>query len=98
MNMNRPPSSSNSSDVINAYRKRRQRKSVNVVYLIAGLLILGGVDPAHRLARGTKQTAQRTVRHRDADANHHFHTDQHIHANRDTDHHAYVYDHIIPNS
>jgi LysM repeat protein len=43
MNMNRPPASSNSSDVINAYRKRRQRKSVNVVYLIAGLLILGGV-------------------------------------------------------
>ena len=43
MNMNRPPSSSNSSNVINSYRKRRQRKSFNVVYLIAGLLILGGV-------------------------------------------------------
>ncbi|MCJ7435326.1 MAG: LysM peptidoglycan-binding domain-containing protein, partial [Anaerolineales bacterium] len=43
MNMNRPPSSSNSSNVINSYRKRRQRKGFNVVYLIAGLLILGGV-------------------------------------------------------
>jgi LysM repeat protein len=43
MNMNKPPSSSNSSNVINAYRKRRQRKSINVVYLVAGLLILGGI-------------------------------------------------------
>jgi len=43
MNMNKPPSSSNSSNVINAYRKRRQRKSINVVYLVAGLLILSGV-------------------------------------------------------
>ncbi len=43
MNMNKPPSSSNSSDVINAYRKRRKRNNVNIVYLGAGLLILGGV-------------------------------------------------------
>jgi LysM repeat protein len=43
MNMNKPPSSRNSSDVINSYRKRRKRNSFNVVYLIAGLLILGGV-------------------------------------------------------
>jgi LysM repeat protein len=43
MNMNRPPSSTPSSNVINAYRKRRRRNNVNVVYLIAGLLILGGV-------------------------------------------------------
>ena len=43
MNMNKPPSSSNSSNVINAYRKRRQRNNINFVYLAAGLLILGGV-------------------------------------------------------
>jgi LysM repeat protein len=43
MNMNKPPSSSNSTDVINTFRKRRQRNSFNVVYLIAGLLVLGGV-------------------------------------------------------
>ena len=43
MNMNKPPSSSNSSDVLNTFRKRRQRNSFNVVYLLAGLLILGGI-------------------------------------------------------
>jgi LysM repeat protein len=43
MNMNKPPSSSNSSDVINAYRKRRRRNNFNVVYIIAGLLVLGGI-------------------------------------------------------
>ncbi len=41
--MNRPPISSSPSSSISAFRKRRQRRGPNIVYLIAGLLILGGV-------------------------------------------------------
>jgi LysM repeat protein len=41
--MNRPPISSSPSSSISAFRKRRQRRGPNLVYLIAGLLVLGGV-------------------------------------------------------
>ncbi len=42
---NKPPisSPSSSSDVINAYRKRRQRRNPNIVYILAGVLVLGGI-------------------------------------------------------
>ncbi|GAB4544340.1 MAG: hypothetical protein Fur002_17440 [Anaerolineales bacterium] len=39
---NRPPISS-SSNVINSYRKRRQRSNQNAIYIIAALLVLGGI-------------------------------------------------------
>ncbi len=41
---NKPPiTPASSSDVINAYRKRRQRRSPNIVYIAAGVLVLGGL-------------------------------------------------------
>src|SRR5512141_2666600 len=40
--MNKPPQSSTSS-VINAYRKRRQRRNPNIIYIIAGALVLIGL-------------------------------------------------------
>ncbi len=41
---NKPPlTPASSSDVINAYRKRRQRKSPNIIYITAGVLVLGGL-------------------------------------------------------
>jgi LysM repeat protein len=40
---NRPPISHSSSDVINSYRKRRQRRNPNLVYIAAGIFVLGGV-------------------------------------------------------
>ncbi|MEW6404754.1 MAG: LysM peptidoglycan-binding domain-containing protein [Chloroflexota bacterium] len=40
--MNKPPHSSTSS-VINAYRKRRQRRNPNIIYIIAGVLVLIGI-------------------------------------------------------
>ncbi|MFN8381280.1 MAG: LysM peptidoglycan-binding domain-containing protein [Anaerolineales bacterium] len=41
---NKPPiTPASSSDVINAYRKRRQRRSPNIVYIAAGVLVLGGI-------------------------------------------------------
>jgi LysM repeat protein len=40
---NRPPISSSSADVINSYRKRRQRRNPNTVYILAGVFVLGGV-------------------------------------------------------
>ena len=41
---NKPPiTPASSSDVINAYRKRRQRKSPNIIYIAAGVLVLGGL-------------------------------------------------------
>jgi len=40
--MNKPPQSSTSS-VINAYRKRRQRRNPNIIYIIAGVLVLIGL-------------------------------------------------------
>lgn len=41
---NKPPiTPSTSSDVINTYRKRRQRRSPNIVYIAAGVLLLGGL-------------------------------------------------------
>ena len=41
---NKPPiTPTSSSDVINAYRKRRQRKSPNIVYIAAAVLVLGGI-------------------------------------------------------
>lgn len=43
MNNKPPVTSSSSSDVINAYRKRRQRKSPNIIYIAAGVLVLGGL-------------------------------------------------------
>ena len=39
---NRPPISS-SSNVINSYRKRRQRGNKNTIYILAGLFLLGGI-------------------------------------------------------
>jgi len=40
---NRPPISSSPSSSIGSYRKRRQRRNPNIIYIIAGVLILGGV-------------------------------------------------------
>lgn len=40
---NRPPISSSPSSSINAYRKRRQRGGPNIILIIAGLLVLGGI-------------------------------------------------------
>lgn len=39
---NRPPISSSPASSINSFRKRRQRRP-NIIYIIAGVLILGGV-------------------------------------------------------
>ncbi|SRR6266498_1443699 len=41
--MKRPPIQSSTSSVINSYRKRRQRRGPNLIYIAAGVLILGGV-------------------------------------------------------
>jgi LysM repeat protein len=41
--MKRPPIHSSTSSVINSYRKRRQRRGPNLIYIAAGILILGGV-------------------------------------------------------
>jgi len=41
--MNRPPISSSSSDVINSYRKRRQRRNPNTISIIAVVFVLGGL-------------------------------------------------------
>lgn len=40
---NRPPISSSSSNTLNSYRKRKQRHGPNIIYVIAGVLILGGI-------------------------------------------------------
>lgn len=40
---NRPPLSPTSADVINSFKKRRNRNNPNLVYIIAGILLLGGV-------------------------------------------------------
>ncbi len=41
---NKPPIiPASSSDVINAYRKRRQRRGPNLVYILAGVLVVGGL-------------------------------------------------------
>jgi LysM repeat protein len=40
---NRPSISPSSSDVINSYRKRRQRRNPNIIYIAAGILVLGGL-------------------------------------------------------
>ncbi len=40
---NRSPVSPTSSDVISSYRKRRQRRNPNIVYILAGVFVLGGV-------------------------------------------------------
>ncbi len=40
---NRPPISSSPSSSISAFRKRRQRRGPNIIFVIAGLLVLGGV-------------------------------------------------------
>lgn len=41
---NKPPiTSASSSDVINAYRKRRKRNNPNIIYILAGALVLGGI-------------------------------------------------------
>jgi LysM repeat protein len=40
---NRPPISSSPSSSINAFRKRRQRRGPNLIAIIAGVLVLGGV-------------------------------------------------------
>ena len=40
---NRPPISSSPSSSINSFRKRRKRGGPNIIYIIAGVLVLGGV-------------------------------------------------------
>jgi LysM repeat protein len=40
---NRPPITSSPLGSINSYRKRRQRRGPNVIYIVAGVLILGGI-------------------------------------------------------
>lgn len=41
--MNKPLVQSSTSSVINAYRKRRQQRGPNIFYIIAGVLVLGGL-------------------------------------------------------
>jgi LysM repeat protein len=41
--MNRPPVTTSTSSVINSYRKRRKQRGPNIIYIIAGALILGGI-------------------------------------------------------
>ncbi len=41
--MNKPPTQSSTSSVISSYRKRRQRRGPNIIYIIAGVLVLAGV-------------------------------------------------------
>lgn len=41
--MKRPPIQSSTSSVINSYRKRRQRRGPNLIFIAAGILILGGL-------------------------------------------------------
>ena len=41
--MNKPPSSSNMSSVINSYRKRRFQRGPNLFYILAAVLVLGGI-------------------------------------------------------
>jgi LysM repeat protein len=40
---NRPPISSSPASSITSFRKRRRRGGPNIIYLIAGLLVLGGI-------------------------------------------------------
>lgn len=40
---NRPPISSSPSNSLNAFRKRKMRGGPNIVYIVAGVLVLGGV-------------------------------------------------------
>lgn len=40
---NRPSLSPTSSDVINSFKKRRKRNNPNLIYIIAGVLLLGGI-------------------------------------------------------
>src|SRR5262245_32362533 len=40
---NRPSLSPTSSDVINSYKKRRRRNNPNLIYILIGILVLGGV-------------------------------------------------------
>ena len=40
---NRPPISSSPASSISSYRKRRKRGGPNIIYIIAGVLVLGGV-------------------------------------------------------
>lgn len=40
---NRPPISSSSADVINSYRKRKQRRNPNTIYIVAGAFVVGGL-------------------------------------------------------
>lgn len=40
---NRPPISSSPTSSINSFRKRRKRGGPNIIYIIAGVLVLGGV-------------------------------------------------------
>jgi LysM repeat protein len=41
--MNRPPIKSSTSSVISSYRRRRQRRGPNIIFIAAGVLVLGGV-------------------------------------------------------
>lgn len=40
---NKPPVTSSTSSVISSYRKRRQRRNPNVIYILAAVLVLGGL-------------------------------------------------------
>lgn len=40
---NRPPISPSSSDVLSSYRKRRARRNPNLIYILAGVFVLGGL-------------------------------------------------------
>lgn len=41
--MNKLPAQSSTSSVINSYRKRRQQRGPNLIYIIAAVLVLGGL-------------------------------------------------------
>ena len=43
MTINRPPSTPPSSNVINAYRRRRRHSSISGISILAGLFVLGGI-------------------------------------------------------
>jgi LysM repeat protein len=42
--MNKPPLQPSTSSVINSYRRRRQRRGPNIIYILAAVLVLGGIS------------------------------------------------------
>ena len=94
---NRPPISSSPSSSINSFRKRRQRGGPNIIYLIAGVLVLGGVILLIAWLSGPSKPMNTFLRHRNLHTNTDIHPNQHFHANRDTNSHINGNDHTYGN-